>query len=132
GRGGDLHLLGVGRPGSLSPPSFRNRSRMTLMRIADVRAFELKPYPEKLKFFDKMPAHAFERVLVRVIADNGLEGRCITYLMSPAEMRQRLPGIRQLLKGRDPHDTELVSYALTAGLERPSHVASAIDICLWD
>lgn len=102
------------------------------MRIADVRAFELKPYPRKLKYFDKMPAHAFERVLVRVIADNGLEGHCITYLMPPAAMRQRLAGVRQLLIGRDPHDTEFVSYALTAGLERPDHVASTIDICLWD
>jgi hypothetical protein len=59
------------------------------MKITDVRGFLLKPYPEKLKFFDKMPPHAFERALVRVGTDEGLEGQCITYLMSPADFEQR-------------------------------------------
>jgi L-alanine-DL-glutamate epimerase-like enolase superfamily enzyme len=34
--------------------------------------------------------------------------------------------------GRDVHDVEAISYALTDGLRRHSASSSIIDICLWD
>ncbi len=102
------------------------------MKITDVRATVLKPLPTAFRFMDQMPPMTFDHVLVRIATDEGHEGHCITYLMSPGECEYLLPKFRMGLLGRDPHDVEAISYQLTGSLERPSTVASTIDICLWD
>ncbi len=101
------------------------------MKITDIRARILKP-SGPYKYFEAMPSMFFDHVFVRVLTDEGFEGQCITFLMNPGEFEQMLPGLRMGLKGQDPHFVEAISQKFTANLERPGHVASTLDICLWD
>jgi L-alanine-DL-glutamate epimerase-like enolase superfamily enzyme len=102
------------------------------MRIAEIESRVLDPATEPIRFMDSMPSTRFEHCFISVTADDGTSGQCITYLMNIGEFEHALPGLRRMLCGRDPHEIERISARLTGRMERPSAVASAIDICLWD
>lgn len=102
------------------------------MQITEVRAFHLGKTPTAFTFKDNMPPLRFDLVLVKVVTDTGVEGHCLGWLLNPNVIASALPGIRGMLVGRDPHEVEAISYQLTMNLTAPNHVASAIDICLWD
>ena len=101
------------------------------MKITDITAVELKPFGE-LRWKEEWPARRMDSVFLRVHSDEGHEGHCITYILPPDEISALLPQLRERLVGRDPHDTEAISYELTDKLRVPTFSASAIDIALWD
>jgi len=103
------------------------------MKITGIKAHILKRTPPIYKWKEQWAARSLDHVLVRLLTDQpGVEGQCLTYLMSPMEFKYALPGLQSVLVGRDPHEVEAISFELTDRLERPTPVASAIDICLWD
>ena len=71
-------------------------------------------------------------MFVRVLTDEDHEGQCVTWLLSPEEFEAALPELKAATIGRDVHDVEAISFALTDGLRRPSASSSIVDICLWD
>ncbi len=101
------------------------------MRITDVQAVELAS-PGVFRWKEEWPPRRMEAVYVRILSDEGHEGQCITWNLSPLEVRAALPKLRDALVGRDPHYLEAISYELTDKLRSPTATASAIDICLWD
>lgn len=103
------------------------------MKITGIKAHILKRTEPIYKWKEQWAARSLDHVLVRLLTDvPGVEGHCLTYLMSPMEFKYALPGLQSVLVGRDPHEVEAISFELTDRLERPTPVASAIDICLWD
>lgn len=105
--------------------------RREAVRITDIQAVELAS-PGTFRWKEEWPPRRMEAVYVRVLSDEGLEGHCITWNLSPREFRAALPELRNALVGRDPHYLEAISYELTDKMRNPSASASAIDICLWD
>lgn len=101
------------------------------MKITDITAVELKPYGE-FRWKEEWPARTMRSVFVRLVSDEGHEGHCITYNLSPDDFHAALPGLRSKLIGRDPHDLEAISYELTDKLRDPTWTASTVDIALWD
>lgn len=101
------------------------------MKITDITAVELKPYGY-LRWKEEWPPRLMYSVFLRIHSDEGLEGHCVTYNLSPDEIHAMLPGLRKQLVGRDPHDTEAISYELTDRLRSPTWAASTVDIALWD
>lgn len=102
------------------------------MKIVDVRVHALEPFAEKFHFKAEWDPMTVERVFLRILADDGHEGQCLTWLLSPAAALAQLPGIAKELIGRDPHDVEAISYRLTDRMRVPTPAASAVDIALWD
>lgn len=102
------------------------------MRIRSVEARRLRPLDMKFRWKTGWEARTLQHVLLQLETDDDLRGNCITWILHPAEMMAALPTLRGKLIGRDPHDVEAISYELTEGLERPTGVASIVDICLWD
>jgi len=102
------------------------------MQITDLKVHVLEPFEQKFHFKDEWDPMTVERVFLRVVTDEGHEGHCITWLLSPASMLSALPGYGRKLIGRDPHDVEAISYELTDRLQVPTAGASTIDIALWD
>src|SRR5689334_14856588 len=102
------------------------------MKITEIKVHILHRTPPIYQWKEEWAARSLDHVLVRLITDEGLEGQCLTYLMSPMEMKYALPGLQAAIIGRDPHEVEAISYELTDRLDRPTPVASTIDICLWD
>jgi L-alanine-DL-glutamate epimerase-like enolase superfamily enzyme len=102
------------------------------MKITDVRVHVLEPFPERFLFKSEWDPMVVERVLLRILTDEGHEGQCITWLLSPADAVSKLPMLAKKLIGRDPHDVEAISYELTDRLRVPTPLASTVDIALWD
>ncbi len=103
------------------------------MKITGIKAHILKRSPPIYKWKEEWAARSLDHVLVRILTDQkGLEGQCLTYLMSPMELKYAMSGLQATVVGRDPHEVEAISFELTDRLERPTPVASTIDICLWD
>ncbi len=102
------------------------------MRIVEIEARLLEPPTPPVRFMDSMPPSRFQHCYIGVRGDDGMQGQCITYLMNPGEFEHALPGLRRMLVGRDPHEIERISARLTQMMERPTPIASAVDICLWD
>lgn len=102
------------------------------MKITAVHANVLKPLPYTFRWKEEWAPRTLDHVLLSIATDEGHEGHCITWLMSPGEIEQALPGLRALLVGQDPHMVEAISYKLTDRLQTPNAVASTVDICLWD
>lgn len=102
------------------------------MKITHVRAQLLKPLDYKFRWKEEWPARQLDHVLLRIGADNGLEGHCITWLWSHGDASGAIDGLRAALIGRDPHEVEAISYKLTDSLRTPTAAASTVDICLWD
>ncbi len=102
------------------------------IKIAEIKVHFFHPTPAIYQWKEEWAPRSLNHILLRVITDDGLEGHCLSYLLSPMELRGALPGLRNTLIGRDPHEVEAISYELTDRMERPTPVASAIDICLWD
>ncbi|VTU33619.1 L-Ala-D/L-Glu epimerase [Variovorax sp. SRS16] len=102
------------------------------MKITSVKAHILKPNERKFRWKEEWSPMTIHHVLLRIGSDEGHEGQFISWLMDPGLVETALPGLRDLLIGRDPHDVEQISYKLTDSLRSPGAVASAVDICLWD
>ncbi|WP_213957843.1 mandelate racemase/muconate lactonizing enzyme family protein [Variovorax sp. dw_954] len=102
------------------------------MKITSVKAHVLKPNERKFRWKEEWAPMTIHHVLLRIGTDEGHEGVCITWLLDPGAIETALPGLRELLIGRDPHEVEAISYKLTDSLRSPSAVASTVDICLWD
>ncbi|HSV78124.1 MAG TPA: mandelate racemase/muconate lactonizing enzyme family protein [Ramlibacter sp.] len=102
------------------------------MKITGIKAHVLRPLPQKFRWNEEIAPRHLEHLLVRVQSDEGHEGHCLTYLLSPGEMESAIGGLREYLIGRDPHEIEAISYKLTNSLRSPTAPASTIDICLWD
>lgn len=102
------------------------------MEIVDVRIHALEPFAERFLFKYEWDPMTVERVMLRIQADTGEEGQCITWLLSPAEALAKAPLLARKLIGRDPHDVEAISYELTDRMRVPTPLASTVDIALWD
>jgi len=102
------------------------------MKITGIEARVLKPLDYTFRWKEEWPARTLDHVLLSIATDEGHEGHCITWLMSPGEIAHALPGLRALLVGQDPHNVEAISYKLTDRLQTPNAVSSTVDICLWD
>jgi L-alanine-DL-glutamate epimerase-like enolase superfamily enzyme len=102
------------------------------MKVTAVDALVLRPLDYKFRWKEEWEPRQMEHVLLKLSSDEGHEGICITWLMSPGEIESAIGGLRKLLIGRDPHEVEAISYKLTDSLRTPNPVASAVDICLWD
>src|SRR5258708_3251627 len=102
------------------------------MKITDVKAHVLRPLDYQFRWKEEWPPLTVQHIFLRVLTDEGHEGQCITWLMSPGEIESAMPGLKAVLIGRDPHDVEAISYTLTDKLQRPTPAASTVDICLWD
>lgn len=102
------------------------------MKITSVRAHVLQPNPHPFRWKEEWPPRQIDHVLLRIGTDEGHEGLCITWLLSPGEIAHAIAGLRKALVGRDPHELEAISYQLTDSLRSPGAVASTVDICLWD
>ena len=102
------------------------------MKITSLQARVLKPLDYSFRWKEEWAPRTLDHVLLRIGTDEGHEGLCITWLLSPGEIEHALPGLRQYLIGRDPHEIEAISYKLTDRLQSPNAVSSTVDICLWD
>jgi L-alanine-DL-glutamate epimerase-like enolase superfamily enzyme len=102
------------------------------MKITDVKATILKPNKRKFVWREGWDPRLIEHILLTIKTDDGLEGHCITWLMTQGEIESALPGLKAYLVGKDPHHVEEISYKLTDKLEKPGAAASTVDICLWD
>ena len=102
------------------------------MKITDVKAHVLEPTDQLFLWSEGWEPQPVRSMFIRVLTDEGHEGQCITWLLSPEEYEAALPGLKAATIGRDIHDIEAVSYDLTDRLQRPSASASIIDICMWD
>lgn len=102
------------------------------MKITGVKAHILKPLDYKFRWKEEWPPRTMEHVLLKISTDEGHDGLCITWLLSAGEIESAMPGLRELLIGRDPHEVEAISYILTDKLKAPTPAASTVDICLWD
>jgi L-alanine-DL-glutamate epimerase-like enolase superfamily enzyme len=103
------------------------------MKVTGIKAHILKRSAPIYKWKEEWAARSLDHVLVRLLTDvEGVEGQCLTYLMSPMELKYAMPNLQSVVVGRDPHEVEAISFELTDRLERPTPVASTIDICLWD
>ncbi|KAA9151861.1 hypothetical protein FPZ12_038125 [Amycolatopsis acidicola] len=102
------------------------------MKIVDVKATVLNGPEQEFRWKEEWEGRKLGFVLLRIIAEDGIEGHCIAYLVGPGQMEDALPRVRATLVGRDPHDVEAISYELTDKLVSPSAVASTVDIALWD
>jgi len=102
------------------------------MRISDVKVRVLEPWGP-FKWTDRVPESYFNALLFTVVADNGLEGHCITWLnRSVRATNENLNYYKQVLVGEDPHYMEKFSQILTNQNDYPSDDASALDIAIWD
>ncbi|MCW2850022.1 MAG: hypothetical protein JWR90_3996 [Marmoricola sp.] len=101
------------------------------MLISEVRAHLLRPLERTFQWREQWAPRTIQPVLIRVIADNGLEGHCITYLMPPSDIAS-IPGLQDRMVGLDPHMVEAISLDLTDRLDKPDELSSALDIALWD
>lgn len=102
------------------------------MRIADVRAQILRGPDYEFRWKDEWEGRRIGFVLLRILAEDGIEGHCMAWLVGPGQIDDALPRLRRVLIGRDPHDVEAISYELTDKLVSPSSIASTVDIALWD
>jgi len=102
------------------------------VKITDIKAHVLRPLDYKFRWKEEWAPRTMEHVFVRILTDDGLEGQFISWLMTAGEIESAMPGLRELLIGRDPHHMEEISYILTDKLKHPTAVASSVDICLWD
>jgi L-alanine-DL-glutamate epimerase-like enolase superfamily enzyme len=102
------------------------------MKITSVKAHVLKPNERKFRWKEEWAPMTIHHVLLRIGTDEGHEGLFLSWLMDPGAVETAMPGLRELLIGRDPHEVEWISYRLTDSLRHPNAVASAVDICLWD
>ncbi|MFO1321783.1 MAG: enolase C-terminal domain-like protein [Burkholderiales bacterium] len=102
------------------------------MKITGITAHILKPLEYQFRWKEEWPPRTMDHVLLRIATDEGHEGLCITWLMTPGEIESAMPGLRSLLVGQDPHMIEAISYKLTDKLKHPNAVSSTVDICLWD
>jgi L-alanine-DL-glutamate epimerase-like enolase superfamily enzyme len=102
------------------------------MKIAAIKAHILKPVDFEFRYKEVWDPMIVQPVFLRIISDNGHEGHCITWLMSAGEAESGIAGLRAALIGRDPHEVEAISYKLTDRLQKPTPLASTVDICLWD
>lgn len=102
------------------------------MKITRLEAHLLRRLPHKFRWNEEIAPRYLDHTLLRIQTDEGHEGLCITYLLPPAELEGAMPGLREYLIGRDPHEVEAISYKLTNALRMPNATASTVDICLWD
>lgn len=102
------------------------------MKISEIKAHIFHRSPPVYQWKEGWAPRSLDHVLLRIITDEGVEGHCITYIMSPMELKYAMAGLQATLIGRDPHEVEAISYELTDRLDRPTPVASTVDICLWD
>jgi L-alanine-DL-glutamate epimerase-like enolase superfamily enzyme len=71
------------------------------VKITDIRAVELAS-PGVFRWKEEWPPRRMESLFVRVLSDEGQEGRCITWNTTAAEFSAVLPKLREILVGRDP------------------------------
>jgi L-alanine-DL-glutamate epimerase-like enolase superfamily enzyme len=102
------------------------------VKVTDIKAHVLKPTEQKFQWREGWAPQPIRSMFVRVLTDAGHEGQCITWLLSPEEFEATLPELKAATIGRDVHDVEAISDALTNRLQRPSASSSIVDICLWD
>jgi len=102
------------------------------MKITGIRAQVLKSTEQSFQWKEEWPARPIGMLLLRILSDEGHEGHCLTWLLGPGALEDALPGLRETLIGRDPHDVEAISYQLTDKLQRPTPVSSTVDIAIWD
>ncbi|MFT3851441.1 MAG: mandelate racemase/muconate lactonizing enzyme family protein [Ilumatobacteraceae bacterium] len=102
------------------------------MKITDIKAHVLKPFEQKFQWKEEWAPREVPSMFVRVLTDEGHEGQCVTWLLNPGEFEDSLPGLKAAVVGRDIHDIEAMSYAMTDRLQRPNASSSTVDICLWD
>lgn len=102
------------------------------MKITDVRAQQLKPTEMEFKYTENWRPSKVGMILLRISGEDGNEGQCVSWLAGPGAFEDWLPRLRATLIGREVHDIEAISYELTDRLTKPTPVASAVDITLWD
>lgn len=102
------------------------------MKIIDVKATILKGPDYEFRWKDEWEGRRIGFTLLRIVAEDGIEGHCMAWLVGPGQMEDALPRLRKVLVGRDPHDVEAISYELTDKLVSPGAIASTVDIALWD
>ncbi len=101
------------------------------MKITDLKCTLLEPYGP-LTWWEG-PPFAANCVLFRIQTDEGLEGQCMAWMIeSIGRLEERMPKIKKIIVGQDPHNVEQITWTLTSKYEKPGPISSAIDIALWD
>jgi len=102
------------------------------MKISDIKVYVLEPWGP-FQWTNGVPPTYLNAVLFTVIADNGMEGHCITWLNdSIGVINENLPYFRGVFIGQDPHFVEKFSQEVTRKNEYRCSSGSAIDIAIWD
>lgn len=103
------------------------------MKITGLKAHILQPTEPIYRWRATMEARSMQFILLRILTDEGHEGHCMSWMMlTPGEVKDAFPDLRRRLVGRDPHEVGAISKELTFDLERPTRIASHIDVSLWD
>lgn len=105
------------------------------VKIKDVKVNVLKHTQPPFVWREGWPPTQIHNLVVRVMADNGVEGRVIGWSSTANEMRDALHdrcGYRDFLIGQDPWDRELILNELMTQVLYARIPASYIDMALWD